>query len=146
MRSVLADRLDSRVNLVWGKKVTGLREDFTLCGHSTAVLEFENSPSFEADYVVGTDGISSTIRELLFPYNTEVSKATKTGYTFALARVKTQDSTLVQAVLDRTPLAQLLFYKGSVGGYGGEFKHPCRSRLLTLGTSWDYHTDGGNLH
>jgi len=118
MRRILAERLDKRATIRWGKTLSTMQD---APGSQGITLGFDDGSSFEADYVIGTDGINSTVRSLLLEHEPELALPKGTGITFAMVRVKAGDVNLVKSVLDVTPLADIIFFDGSTAGLGGEF-------------------------
>jgi 2-polyprenyl-6-methoxyphenol hydroxylase-like FAD-dependent oxidoreductase len=114
LRRALAEMLAADSVIQWSKTLESLdqRDDNSLS------LLFEDGSSFDADYVIGADGVSSQVRQLLFAHDPERAKPVSTDLTFAMARVKYGDTAMVQSVLDVSPLTALCFFTGAIGGMG----------------------------
>jgi hypothetical protein len=117
LRALLAKDLDEAGIIRWGKKLAEFSHD----GESGPVqLRFEDGSTFEADYVLGADGSSSKVRELLFNGD-EAARVQLSGFMFATAIVQYGDAAKVQAVLKAHPVAAITMAMDSVGGCGGRF-------------------------
>jgi hypothetical protein len=117
LRALLAKDLDEAGIIRWGKRLAEFSHD----GESGPVrLRFEDGSAFEADYVLGTDGSSSKVRELLFNGD-EAARVQLSGFMFATAIVQYGDAAKVQAVLKAHPVAAITMATDSVGGCGGRF-------------------------
>lgn len=115
LRALLAKDLDDAGIIRWGKRLA----EFSEGGASGPVqLRFEDGSTYDADYVLGTDGSSSKVRELLFNGD-ETGRVQLSGYMFATAIVKYGDAAKVQAVLKAHPVAAITMATDSVGGCGG---------------------------
>lgn len=114
LRRVMAAEFDDGT-IRWGKKLNNINiegADGPVC------LGFADGTTFEADYVLGTDGASSKVRELLFKGD-EVARVQPSGFMFATAIVKHGDAAKVQAVVDTHPVASVMMGTKSVGGVSG---------------------------
>ncbi|KAK0652692.1 putative monooxygenase [Cercophora newfieldiana] len=111
LRKVLAEGIDVQ----WGKKLVGLQPDANPDG--PVVLSFEDGTSAAADYVLGTDGPGSKVRDLLFG-GTEAGKVKPSGFLIATLIMKHGDKEKVEAVVKAHPVATVLMGSNSVGGIG----------------------------
>lgn len=84
------------------------------------VLAFEDGTSIETDYVLGTDGAGSKVRDLLFG-ESEAGKVKPSGFLFASVFVRHGDAERVEAVVKSHPVATVLMGTESVGGIGGMY-------------------------
>lgn len=111
MRKLLVERLEE--NIRWGKKLVGISQQSIT---SAVRLEFEDSSNYEAEFVLGADGVSSAVRgHLLGP---EKAKAARSGYMFAMGIVNYEDETKVKAIVDMHPVAAMMMGSGAVAGVG----------------------------
>jgi len=122
LRAVLAKDLDEAGTIRWGKR---LAEFSQIDGESGPVqLRFEDGSTYDADYVLGADGSSSKVRELLFNGD-EVARVQLSGFMFATAIVKYGEAAKVEAVLKAHPVAAITMATNSVGGCGGKCSSSC---------------------
>ncbi|KAK5662493.1 hypothetical protein OQA88_8405 [Cercophora sp. LCS_1] len=111
LRGVLATEFDDGT-IHWGKKLETIDPGV---GDGPVRLGFADGTTFDADYVLGTDGASSKVRELLFK-GAEVARVQPSGFMFATAIVKHGDAAKVKAVVDTHPVATVMMGTKSVGG------------------------------
>lgn len=124
LRALLAKDLDDAGVIRWGKRLAGFSTD----GEGGPVqLQFEDGSTYAADYVLGCDGSSSKVRELLFD-GEESARVRLSGFMFATAIAKYGDAAKVEAVLNVHPVAAITMAKDSVGGCGGKLPLPRRKR------------------
>lgn len=114
LRRMLVQGLEGDIR--WGKKLTQFKADD---GADTVQLTFEDGESFDADYLVGADGPSSKMRELLV--GIEASKSVSSNLTICIAACKYRDAAKAQLIFDKHPVACLIFDPKYVGGAGGRF-------------------------
>lgn len=132
LRGLLAHELDEAGIIRWGKRLAG----FSHGEESEAgpvQLQFEDGTTYDANYVLGADGSSSKLRQLLFDKD-EAARVQLSGFMFATAIVQYGDAAKVQAVLKTHPVAAITMSKSSVGGCGGKYlssEHPKRGAQLT---------------
>ena len=108
LRGVLAEKLDIK----WDKNLV----DLTVNG-DPVTLTFQDGETFVADYVLGTDGPSSKVRELLIGF--EASKLTMSDVMIATGIVQYGDIEKVKTVVEQHPVALLYLGANSTGGIGG---------------------------
>jgi 2-polyprenyl-6-methoxyphenol hydroxylase-like FAD-dependent oxidoreductase len=122
LRALLAKDLDDDGTIRWGMRLAGLSED----GEDGPVqLQFEDGSTYNADYVLGADGSSSKVRELLFR-DDEASRVRLSGFMFATVIAQYGDASKVEAVVKTHPVTAITMATASVGGCGGTF-FPCDS-------------------
>ncbi|KAL1841315.1 hypothetical protein VTJ49DRAFT_7152 [Mycothermus thermophilus] len=120
LRALLVKDLQDAGVIRWNKHLASLEEQ----GEDGPVkLSFEGGETYEADYVLGADGVASKVRELLFRGD-EAAKPQYSGYYFATAIPKYGDAAKVDAVIKPHPVATIIFAKDSVGGCGVMHAHP----------------------
>ncbi|KAK4444253.1 hypothetical protein QBC34DRAFT_498499 [Podospora aff. communis PSN243] len=108
LRRVLAAEL----TIQWGKTLQNIDVD----GHDGPVtLSFSDGAKFSADFVLGTDGASSKVRERLF-VGAKEAQVQPSGFMCATAIVRHNDAAKVQPVLDSHPTATIFMGTDSVGG------------------------------
>lgn len=121
LREVLSDELE----IQWGRRVTRL--DTELNSEKVKVtLQGEEGVEEEvwADYVLGTDGAGSKVREILFANQEngeEKAKAKRSGFMIGTCVVDYQDEDVVRKVLEKHPVMAMAMSRGAVGAFGGEF-------------------------
>lgn len=138
-RQALRRLLARRVQVQWRKRLVALSrrgEDEHLggaqgtanrgggqaAGEGRVRLEFDDGERFEADYVLGTDGSSSTVRELLL--GGQRARLSKSGLLFATGITKFGDAAKTEAIVNAHPVAALMMGTSSVGAVGGRFLAP----------------------
>ena len=115
LRNVLAAELDSSGTIHWGKTLEKIDAD----GEGGPVsLTFSDGTTASADFVLGTDGASSKVRELLFR-GAEVAQVKRSGFMCATGIVTHGDAAKVQPVLTSSPIATIMMGTESVGGTSG---------------------------
>jgi 2-polyprenyl-6-methoxyphenol hydroxylase-like FAD-dependent oxidoreductase len=82
-------------------------------------LEFEDGGTFTADHVLGADGTSSKVREILL--GIEQARPRQSGFLFATGITKFGDAEKTNAVVQAHPVAALMMGASSVGAVGGKF-------------------------
>lgn len=110
MRALLVDGLD----IHWGHALTGLS---TSTEDETINLQFNETQTFRAKYVVGADGARSFVRELLL--GPEAAQIKGSGFMFATGIAKYNDAANVEALVNAHPVAAIMMGSGPVGGVGG---------------------------
>jgi 2-polyprenyl-6-methoxyphenol hydroxylase-like FAD-dependent oxidoreductase len=98
----------------WGKKL----EDLTTKDECVR-LTFADGEIFDADFVVGADGASSKVRELLM--DAEAAKPSLSGFMIASGCVKYGEAKKVEAIRNLHPVAGLAFCPDSAVGCGSKF-------------------------
>ncbi|KAK4151017.1 hypothetical protein C8A00DRAFT_45705 [Chaetomidium leptoderma] len=81
LRALLAKDLDDAGVIRWGKRLAEFSQN---SGPGPVQLRFEDGSTFDADYVLGADGSSSKVRELLFNGD-EAARVGLSGFMFATA-------------------------------------------------------------
>lgn len=110
LRKLLAEGVDIR----WNKSVKELSQT-----DSGVKGEFEDGEAFDADYVLGADGSSSKVRELLL--GVEKSRPHGSGFLFATGITKFSDAVKTDAVVQKHPVAALMMGASVVGAVGGMY-------------------------
>jgi 2-polyprenyl-6-methoxyphenol hydroxylase-like FAD-dependent oxidoreductase len=80
-------------------------------------VEFEDGETFDADHVLGADGSSSKVRELLL--GIEKAQTRQSGFLFATGITKFGDADKTNAFVQAHPVATLMMGASSVGAVGG---------------------------
>ncbi|KAJ6446716.1 peptidyl-prolyl cis/trans isomerase [Purpureocillium lavendulum] len=83
---------------------------------SAVVLEFEGGDKFEAERVLGADGVSSKARELLA--GEERARVQRSGFLFATGITRYGDADKTEAIMKLHPVAALMMGTSSVGAVG----------------------------
>ncbi|OAA67795.1 Aromatic-ring hydroxylase-like protein [Akanthomyces lecanii RCEF 1005] len=108
LRALLAEGIDIQWNMSL-KDITrtdnGIRADF------------EGGETIDADYLLGTDGTSSKVREILI--GAEKAQPQGSGFLFATGINQYEDAEKTKAIADKHPVAALMMGTSSVGGIGG---------------------------
>jgi 2-polyprenyl-6-methoxyphenol hydroxylase-like FAD-dependent oxidoreductase len=118
LRKVLLDGVDVQ----WGKKLQDLKYE-----EDGVQLTFADGSTAETDFVVGADGASSMVRQLLV--GAEEGKPQLSGMTFATGLIKYGDAAKVEAVTKLHPVAAIIFCPDSIGGCGGKSSHASSTAL-----------------
>jgi len=113
LRRVLAAEFDNGA-IKWGKALEKLEVE----GDNPARLTFADGTMVEADFVLGADGASSKVREILFEGDA-VAKVRPSGLMAATGVVKHGDATKVQPCLDLHPVAAVTMGTVFTGGVSG---------------------------
>lgn len=113
LRRVLAQGLRIR----WGKTLSGLSSPASAA--NPVRLTFEDGETYDAHYVLGTDGASSRLRELLL--GREAARAQLSGFLFATGIVDYRDADKVEVVVKAHPVAAIMMGMEAVSGCGGRF-------------------------
>ncbi len=121
LRGVLAEGLDVQ----WGKKLEGISAE----GDGPVRVAFEDGETVEVDYVLGTDGTASKVRELLFKGD-EVANFKQSGFMIGTTIAKYGDAGKVEAVIKAHPVGAILMGTDAVGGQGS-MSDPSSSVLCT---------------
>lgn len=108
LRAVFAEGL----GIEWGKKLSQLSSTDQMIQ-----LRFEDGQTCDVDYVLGADGASSTIRELLL--GPEASQPALSGFMFATGIVEYGDAAKTNLITKAHPVAALMMGTGVVGACGG---------------------------
>ena len=135
LRGLLAHDLDEAGIIRWGKGLAGFSHEEGLEGSKAGPVElqFEDGTTYDANYVLGADGSSSKLRQLLFDGD-ETARVQLSGFMFATAIVQYSDAAKVEAVLKTHPVVAITMSTNSVGGCGGKCfpsGHPKRGAQLT---------------
>ncbi|CRG91781.1 Transient receptor potential cation channel subfamily M member 4 [Talaromyces islandicus] len=118
LREVLSQGLDIR----WGMKLDEIKfppDDKELDGdpgNSKVQLVFIDGHTEYVDYVLGTDGASSRVRQLLL--GEELAQTQLSGFIFATGITEYHDTTKVQAVVNAHPVAAITLGMDTVAGCG----------------------------
>ncbi|KAJ6790325.1 hypothetical protein PWT90_06402 [Aphanocladium album] len=107
LRALLARGIDIRWNMVLksiSKAGTGLK------------AEFEDGQTIEADYLLGADGTSSKVREIVLGADKAQPKGS--GFLFATGLNEYRDVEKTEAIVNKHPVAALMMGTSSVGGIG----------------------------
>lgn len=110
LRRVLAEGIDVQ----WGKRLESID---TGSGSDTVRLAFKSGETFEADYVLGSDGARSKVRELLF-HGDKIAEVQPSGFMFGTCIVKFGDAAKVETVTNTHPVAAIWMASNGVGGCG----------------------------
>ena len=119
LREVLSEGLD----IQWGRKVVRLDTESDP-EKVNVTLEGQGGMEEEVwtDYVLGTDGAGSKVREILFSNQekgVEKAKAMRSGFMIGTCIVDYQDEEVVKKVLEKHPVTAMVMSRGAVGGFGG---------------------------
>ncbi|KAG5974975.1 hypothetical protein E4U55_007914 [Claviceps digitariae] len=107
LRRLLARSLDIR----WNKNATAvLSTDYCVR------VCFEDGDVFDAEYLLGADGCSSKIRQLLLGF--ETARPCPSGYLFATGITKYADARKTDAIIEAHPVASIMMGTESVGAVG----------------------------
>ncbi len=79
--------------------------------------EFEGGVTVDAEYLLGTDGTSSKVREILVDVDKAQSQGS--GFIFATGINQFEQVEKTDAIVDKHPVAALMMGTSSVGGIGG---------------------------
>ncbi|KFY64911.1 hypothetical protein V496_02941 [Pseudogymnoascus sp. VKM F-4515 (FW-2607)] len=107
LRRLLAQGIDIR----WNKSVRELLQT-----GSGVRLEFEDGGTFDANHILGADGSSSKVREMLL--GVEQAQPRQSGFLFATGVTKFGDADKTNAVVQAHPVAALMMGASSVGAVG----------------------------
>lgn len=110
-RQKLRRVLINGVRVVWGKSLSQLSAT-----NESVALTFQDGETIVADYVLGADGPTSKVRELLL--GTEIAQTVDASIVISTAVVKYNDAGKVKALTAHHPV--MLMYMGttSTGGFG----------------------------
>lgn len=117
LRRLLTRSLDIR----WNKNATAVSP-----AECCVRICFEDGEVFDAEYLLGADGCSSKIRQLLLGFDT--ARPCPSGYLFATGITKYADATKTDAITRAHPVASIMMGTESVGGVGGRSPASRRSR------------------
>jgi 2-polyprenyl-6-methoxyphenol hydroxylase-like FAD-dependent oxidoreductase len=112
LRKVLAEGLQIR----WGKKFVGLEEV-----DGGVKVGFEDGSEEVVDYVLGTDGPGSRVRESLFKGKEEEARVKGSGFMIGTVICKYGDAGKVERCVEINPVATVLMGVEAVMGIGGRF-------------------------
>ncbi|KFX89084.1 hypothetical protein V490_07240 [Pseudogymnoascus sp. VKM F-3557] len=107
LRRLLAEGIDIR----WNKSVKALSQT-----DSGVRLVFEDGATFDADHVLGADGSSSKVREMLV--GVEQARPLQSGFLFATGVTKFGDADKTNAVVQTHPVAALTMGASTTGAVG----------------------------
>lgn len=122
-RQALRHLLVRDVDIRWGKNLANI-----LPTDDGVRLEFRDGHTFDADMVLGTDGSSSKVRELLL--GVDAAQPRRSGFMFATGINKFDDLGKTKAIVGVHPVAALMMDAQSVGAVGREFSPTLRGHLL----------------
>ncbi|UNI13940.1 hypothetical protein JDV02_000627 [Purpureocillium takamizusanense] len=101
------------VDIRWNKALSRLSKTEDGMG---VILEFEDGHRFEAERVLGADGVSSKTRALLA--GAERARPQRSGFLFATGITRYGDAEKTEAILQTHPVAALVMGTSSVGAVG----------------------------
>jgi hypothetical protein len=110
LRKVFAEDLDVK----WGKQLVSITHKEGADGPTT--LEFADGETLDADYVIGTDGASSKVREILL--GPEVAASKLSGVTIAIGCPTYGDAEKAKFARSAHPIGAMVFHSAGVGGTG----------------------------
>jgi hypothetical protein len=113
-RQLFRKILTEGLNIQWGKKLSQLGST-----SDSVQLTFEDGDTTSVDYVLGTDGASSKVRELIV--GSEAAQPKLSGFMFATGIVNYGDSEKHRKIIDAHPVAAIMMGTSSVGGIGGRY-------------------------
>ncbi len=109
LRKLMTRDLDIR----WGKSLRSL-----VPGADSVRLEFDDGGApFEADYVLGADGTSSKVRELLV--GAEAAEPKLSGFMFASCFTQYRDLEKIETIVKKHPVAAVMMGTSAVAAVGG---------------------------
>jgi flavin-dependent dehydrogenase len=111
MRKLLLEGLDIR----WGCKVKSIE---ALDNNNAVSLVFEEREAVQVGFVVGADGASSKVREVLL--GEEKARATGCGLMFATGMATYGESEKVMKIIEKHPVSSVSMGAEAVGSVGGE--------------------------
>lgn len=109
LRALLAQDIQIKWNMTF--------ETFTQAEEGVKV-EFSNGETFDVQYLLGADGMSSRVRLALL--NSEQAQSRGSGFMFATGITKFSDTEKTEAIVKTHPVAALMMNTGAVGAVGGE--------------------------
>ncbi|KAK2035316.1 putative monooxygenase [Colletotrichum zoysiae] len=107
LRKVLADGVD----IQWGKYLERI-----MPGKTSVELVFRDGAKFDADHVLGTDGASSKVRELLM--GVEVAKPVPSGFSIANCVCKYGDADKVNTIIGAHSVLALMIGSKNMAACG----------------------------
>lgn len=113
LRALLAQDVDIK----WNMSLNSISET-----ENGIKAEFDNGESMEGDYLLGADGASSKVRELLL--GPDKARTQGSGFLFATGITNYGDADKVAAIEAKHPVAALMMGTSSVGAVGGKFLLP----------------------
>lgn len=113
LRAVLAEGLD----IQWGKKLQSISGNEAGDSAPALTLAFDDGTSAAADFVLGADGASSRVRNIVVG-DAEKARSTPSGLLFATAIVNYGDEEKVKTVVNTHPVAAAMMGTDAVGGCG----------------------------
>lgn len=121
-RQRLRKVLSKNIDIKWSKRLVGMDfpsdDNDERTGHEHPVrLIFDDGETDVADFVLGADGASSTIRELLL--GSEAARVQLAGFMFATGVTNYHDAEKVATVVKAHPVAAITLGMESVAGSGG---------------------------
>ncbi|KAK0629466.1 hypothetical protein B0T17DRAFT_506013 [Bombardia bombarda] len=112
LRKVLAEGL----SIQWGKGLDRIDAgDYAM--PCSVRLGFVDGDTVEADYVLGTDGAKSKVRELLFNGG-EAARVLYSGFMFATCISQFKDAAKVEAIVKLHPVTAMAMSTSAVWGFG----------------------------
>lgn len=117
LREVLTEGLDIK----WGRTLGQISFPSDGDVDGPVQLIFDDGHVDEADYVLGTDGGSSKVRELLV--GNEAARAQSSGFLIATGIAEYRDADRVAAVVKTHPVAAIAMAMEAVAACGGVFVH-----------------------
>ncbi|OAQ95688.1 hypothetical protein LLEC1_04300 [Akanthomyces lecanii] len=107
LRALLTKGIDIR----WGISL----KDMTLTENGIRA-DFEGGLTIDADYLLGTDGTFSKVREILV--GADKAQPQGSGFLFATGITQYKDAEKTEVIADKHPVAALMMGTSSVGGIG----------------------------
>ena len=107
LRQVIARDVDIR----WGKAISRMFQT-----EDGVLLEFDDGETFEAHRVLGADGASSKVRELLV--GAERARVERSGLLFATGITRFRDEDKTNAIVKMHPVAAMAMGTSSIGAVG----------------------------
>lgn len=135
-RRGLRDVLSEGLEIQWGRKVTRLDTESSPDKVKVTLADDQGmEEEVWADYVLGTDGAGSKVREILFANQEngeEKAKVMRSGFMIGTCTVDYQNEETVQKILEKHPVTAMVMSRGAVGGFGGMFfPFPVTSHHIT---------------
>ncbi|KZL63360.1 fad-binding domain containing protein, partial [Colletotrichum incanum] len=99
------------IEIQWGKNLENITP-----GSNSVELVFRDGERFDANYVLGTDGVSSKVRELLM--GVDAAKPVSSGFSIANCVCKYGDAEKVNAIVNAHSVCALMMGSGNMAGCG----------------------------
>ncbi|KAM7213749.1 hypothetical protein V8F06_010883 [Rhypophila decipiens] len=121
LRNVLLQGLEAEgISVQWSKQLVEIcQEHGTNHADEPLTLRFsDGSVTAGIDYVLGADGPSSKVRELLFQGKEEDAKLASSGFVMSSCLATYPDTEVIEKLVEKHPVASLTMSLHSVMGYG----------------------------